>query len=203
MSDHILFEEQPLGEGRAYGSDDLDSSLADRPGIGSVLRAAALKAAGVRDEHAPTGARVLLAARASTPSTQPAPPCAPRAAQPQHNLVYKRSVNNRPVSLADLELALSRSGRAAAVVELRRRRAALLTADDHFSSPRAFFEPPRAGGGGAGGGSAPDVITGVCWGSVGSGGGGGEGAGSSGGEAAGEDVVLVSCQSSCLYLLDR
>lgn len=83
MSDHILFEEQPLGEGRAYGSEDLDSSLADRPGIGSVLRAAALKAAGVRDEHAPTGARAACCTRqhAVHPACSPlrSPRCAAAA----------------------------------------------------------------------------------------------------------------------------
>ena len=56
----VLYEELPLCEGRTYDERDLQRSaaLATNPWIGSVLRAAALKAAGGRDEEGgapPTG----------------------------------------------------------------------------------------------------------------------------------------------------
>jgi len=82
---------------------------------------------------------------------------------------------------------LSPSGRAAAVVELRRQRVALLSADDRFSRVAASFEPlPISLDGGD---ESPDVITGCCWGAA-----AGDGA---------AERLLVACQSSCVYLLNR
>jgi uncharacterized membrane protein YgcG len=106
----------------------------------------------------------------------------------------------------DLELALSPSGRAAAVVELRRQRVKLLAAGTRFApAAAATFEPMPIE---ADGEESPDVVTNVAWGgpapeSSGGGGGSASGGGASSGGNGGGERLLVTCQSSCVYLLSR
>jgi hypothetical protein len=69
-------------------------------------------------------------------------------------------------------------------VELRRQRVALLHAEGRFAAPAALFEPLPLS---ADGELAPDVVTCLAWGAA----------------RGSEDLLLVACQSSCLYLLDR
>lgn len=113
---------------------------------------------------------------------------------------------------AGLELALSPSGRSAAVVERGGRRVALLSAGNGLRNPVASFEPLPLS---LNGFETPDLVTGVAWGpALGGGGGAGDSGGdeSGGGGGGGDDSdgdggggerLLVVCQSSCLYLLDR
>jgi hypothetical protein len=239
LDQRVLYEELPLGEPRAYREDALfrTRELQGRPGVGSVLRAAALKAVGVRDEDAPTGVRrapgPLLPRRgAPAASSQLAPReggrrpaeytrrlhiapdhcrCAVQCAALLDPPVHPLSLfppGTAPPHMPDLELALSPSGRAAAVVELHRQRVKLLHAEARFApAAAATFEPMPIE---ADGEESPDVITGVCWGPAAPGDGsgisssnGGGAAGSGGGNGPRGERLLVACQSSCLYLLNR
>jgi hypothetical protein len=202
----VLYEELPLGEGRVYDGESLAKAgpLGGRPGVTGVLRVAALKAVGVREEDAPTGTRlrmvismllsllVLLRCLASTA-------CRQLHTIPPWQQPCRHSQNQQ----TDLELVLSPDGRAAAVVELRRQRVALLSADDRFARVAATFEPLAISLDGDST-ETQDVILSCCWGPAAGGAASGGAAGTSAGVAApAADRLLVACQSSCVYLLNR
>jgi hypothetical protein len=83
----------------------------------------------------------------------------------------------------------------------------LLSSADRFRRAAATFEPLPVSLDGC---EAPDLITGVWWGTAASAAGEGDSGGSTHaadckGDAGGDagERLLVVCQSSCLYILDR